>query len=176
MVILSESERTAYRKMIEGWPPNSRFAVNSAISAAAAVDRETGTLIAVLPDGTGGGVTEEEIDRNFKQIIALVEMSGSVGALSAWAKLEKAKLEKLRVATIAIHRMDAQGVIDLLHEEACKKLGKMITAGAFAGLRRASPAWGGVAIDLRERAKDIKRWGDAAGIPPSIPTDIKPCW
>ena len=128
----------------------------------------------MLGDGTGGGVTEEEIKQAFKQAIALAELGGKAG-FKAWAELEKAKLKKLRFATLVIHRMSIEGILETIEEEICSKLKKEATAWATGVVGAADEEFESLIKFYIEKAKDAKRLGDAAGLFPAIPTDLPVC-
>lgn len=173
---MTAEQRLVHDRLTNGWPGTARFAVNEAFDAAMATDPTTGTMIAVLPDGTGGGTTEEEIKARFKQAIAMTELAGGAGgAFKHWAALEKAKLEKLQFATLVIFRMSVEGILETIREEACKKLSKEATGWALSGMKRLSGTLHGMTALAQERLKEINRWGDAAGLPPGLPTKLKVC-
>jgi len=173
---MTAEQRLIHDQLTNGWPGTARFAVNEAFDAAMATDPTTGTMVAVLPDGTGGGTTEEEIKARFKQAIAMTELAGGAGgAFKHWAALEKAKLEKLQFATLVIFRMSVEGILETIEEEACKKLNKAATGWALSGMKRLSGTLHGMTALAQERLKEINRWGDAAGLPPSLPTKLKIC-
>ena len=73
------------------------------------LDKSTGTALGMLARGAGGGVEETEAAfDDAARIIDLYEfVFGKLGfSLGVWAKLEKTKLEHLKLATIAIIKMD----------------------------------------------------------------------
>ncbi len=170
----TDESRAAFRSLSNGWPGSWRLAFNDDLDAAVAADPVNGTLIAVLDDGTGGAVTEEEIKRGFKQAIALTELYGSAG-FKVWASLEKAKLEKLRFATLVIHRMSIEGILETILEEACRKMKKTATAWATGAIGAADEEMAGLTTFYIDKAKEIKRFGDAIGLAPAVPTEVPVC-
>ncbi len=167
-------DRQAYDSIVRGWPGAWRFAFNSNRSAATAADPRSGGLIAVLGDGTGGGITEEEIRENFDQAISLTELAGAAG-FKAWANLEKAKLEKLKFATIVIHRMSVEGIIDLIEEEVCSRVEGAASGWASGAVGAAGGAVEGLIEGYGEAADIVSDFGDATGLGPTLPTEIPLC-
>ncbi|MEM7141135.1 MAG: hypothetical protein AAF548_08880 [Actinomycetota bacterium] len=172
---LDPAARERFDRIAAGGSVYSGYAGTDRLDAAVSVDRQNGTTIALLPDGSGGAQTEESIKTSFKQVIALVEMAESAGAPGAWAKLEKAKLEKLRFATLTIFRMSVEGIIDLLEDEACKLIDKKVTAWGLAGVTRIDGDAAGMLGFAIDRAKLINRYGDAVALPVGLPTKLKVC-
>lgn len=90
------------------------------------LDQQTGTILGILPDGSGGG--RAEIEEKFSRIAKVIDIYEQIfskltgfSGLGVWAKLEKAKLEHLKLATIAIILMDGsitrEDFEDLLKKE-----------------------------------------------------------
>ncbi len=171
---VASEDRAAFDALSNGWPGSWRLAFNDDRDAAVAVDPLNGTVIAVANDGTGGATSEEEIKRAFKQAIALTELYGTAG-FKVWASLEKAKLEKLRFATLVIHRMSVEGILETIAEEACRKLKKTATGWAIGAIGAVSEEVAGMINFYIDKAKEVKRLGDAAGLAPSIPTAFPVC-
>ncbi len=77
------------------------------------VDLETGAVLGMLPDGSGGA-SEADTNRTFELLAKVIDAYAEIlqklmtvpPGFMVWAQLEKAKLEHLRRATIAIIRMD----------------------------------------------------------------------
>jgi len=148
--------------------------VSTEVPANAAIGvRPDGTTIAIGPNGQGVGITEEEVEARFDQVQSLLDLAGGLGGgPGAWANLEKAKMEKLRFATIAIIRMDADGVAELIEEEACDALSSVGDRIIGAGIR--SAGLGGFAESLSEAVETGNAVGGAAGFG-EIPTGIDAC-
>ena len=173
---MTAEERVIFNALTNGWPGTSQFAVNEAFDGGVGADPNSGTLIALLPDGTGGGITEVEIKRRFKQAIGIVELiGGRSAAFKHWAALEKTKLEKLKFATLVIFRMSTDGILLTIREEACSKLSSAATGWALSGLKRLDPTFGSMTAFAQETLKKMKTWGDAAGLAPAVPDKIKVC-
>jgi hypothetical protein len=166
--------RAEFNPVVRGWPGSTTFLVpvDGPADAAIAI-RPDGTTVAIGVGGQGVGITEEEVEARFDQIQSLLDLAGGLGGgPGAWAKLEKAKMDKLRFATIAIIRMDAEGVADLIEEEACDALSsagdRIIGAGVgAAGL-------GGFADALSEAVEMVNAVGGAAGLG-GLPTGLDAC-
>lgn len=172
---LDADDRARFERLSAGGSVYSGYAAPPGLEVAAAADRVNGTVIALLPDGSGGAQTEESIKTSFKQVIALVEMGETAGAPAAWAKLEKAKLERLRFATLVIFRMSVEGIIKTLEEEACSRLNKKITAWTKSSITSLDGDAGSLLGFVEDHAKLVKRYGDAAGLAPDVPTKLKLC-
>ena len=89
-------------------------AADASTAAFWAVAPRNGTLIGVLPDGSGGGEVQE-IDAVFnraKRILDNIGVAASVlGAgfgFGVWLSVEGTKLEKLHAATLTIATMEVQ--------------------------------------------------------------------
>lgn len=171
---VESDDREAFAAITNGWPGAWRLAFNEEFDSAVAADPRSGGLIAVLGDGTGGGITEEEIKEGFKRAIALAELGGNAG-FKHWAELEKAKLKQLRFATLVIHRMSIEGILETIAEEVCDRLKKPITDWTTGVIGKADKELEGFIKFYIEKAKEAKRLGDAVGLFPNIPTGIKPC-
>ena len=171
---VTPEERDAFDAISRGWPGSFRLAFNDPLDSAVAADPKSGGLIAVLGDGTGGGITEEEINRAFDQAVALAELGGRAG-FQAWANLEKAKLEKLRFATLVIHRMSVEGILDLIEEEVCSRLEDAASGWATGAVSAAGEEMEGFVDAYSEAADAASSYGDALGLPPAIPTSLPVC-
>jgi hypothetical protein len=167
-------DREAFNALSNGWPGSWRLAFNEPLDSAVAADPRSGGLIAVLGDGTGGGVTEEEIKQAFKQAIALAELGGKAG-FKAWSELEKAKLKKLRFATLVIHRMSVDGILETIEEEICSEVKKKATGWATGAIGAVDAEFESFVKFYIGKAKDAKRLGDAAGLFPAVPTSLPVC-
>lgn len=177
LVLLTDVEsdrRTEFNSVIGGWPGSTTFLVPVDGPADAAIGiRPDGTTIAIGSGGRGVGITEEEAEARFDQVQNLLDMAGSLGGgPGAWAKLEKAKMDKLRFATIAIIRMDAEGVAELIEEEACDAISSAGDRIIDAGVR--SAGLGGFADSLSEAVERINEFGGAAGFG-ELPTGLDAC-
>lgn len=89
-----------YRFMASNNPPQD---------AAWAIDRSSGSLIPVLDDRTGGGVTVAQVESTWRTIDKGLELAGIVDgvptSITLWAQLERAKIAKLANSTIAVLTM-----------------------------------------------------------------------
>ena len=170
-----ESERRAeLNAVVSGWPGSTTFLVpvDGPADAAIAV-RPDGTTVAIGATGQGVGITEEEVEARFDQIQSLLDLAGGLGGgPGAWAKLEKAKMEKLRFATIAIIRMDADGVLDLIEEEVCDAISSAGDRIIDAGIR--GVGLGGYADSLSEAVGLVDAVGGAVGFG-GIPIGLDAC-
>jgi hypothetical protein len=71
-----------------------------------AVHTASGSVIGVMPDGSGGAI-EDEANANLDQTNHILDLIGDIGSLAGadvgfWVKLEKTKAAKLTAATIVI--------------------------------------------------------------------------
>ena len=97
------------------WRTRVRFVAQDASTAAFwAVTPRNGTLIGVLPDGSGGGEVEE-INAVFNRATTVLNNIGvaasAFGAsfgFGAWLSLEQTKLTKLHAATLTLATMEVQ--------------------------------------------------------------------
>ena len=84
--------------------------VDAPVDELFAIERGTGSVVSVLvPGGQGGRVTVQQVERTFDAIDSVLELAGVVDgiptSITLWASLERAKIRKLRIATIAILTM-----------------------------------------------------------------------
>ena len=96
-----------------GWEFNTRMIVpeNPAKIAYWLLDYPTGSIFGIIEDGSGGG-SLVETDRTFNRVDNALDILGDIAgwmgagpAFSFWLKLERAKLQHLHKATIAIITM-----------------------------------------------------------------------
>ncbi len=109
------------------WRARARLvAADASVAAFWAVTPRNGTLIGVLPDGSGGGEVEE-INAVFQRAsnilnnigVAASMLGGSYG-FGAWLSVEQTKLTKLHAATLTLATLEAQpGDIGSLGELPC---------------------------------------------------------
>jgi hypothetical protein len=173
---VSREDREQFEALTNGWPGNFGFAVNDDFDGAVAIDPSGGTIIAVLPDGTGGATSEAEINATFDQIISILELAAQAGkAVEAFANLEKAKAEKLRLATLAIFRMSTEGVCDLLKDEACGAAEGAAGGIIGSGVGRFGGAAGAAALSISEAVSNARTAATAAGFGGSLPPGVSIC-
>lgn len=170
-----ESERRAeFAAVVGGWPGSTKFLVpvDGPADSAIAI-RPDGTTVAIGGTGSGVGITEEEVEATFDEIQSVLDVAGELGGgVGAWANLEKAKMEKLRFATVAIIRMDADGVLDLIEEQVCDAINSAGDRIIDAGIR--AVGLGGFADTLSDAVERINEFGAVAGFG-EIPTGIDAC-
>jgi len=109
------------------WRARARLvAADASVAAFWAVTPKNGTLIGVLPDGSGGGEVEE-INAVFQRAstilnnigVAASMLGGSYG-FGAWLSVEQTKLSKLHAATLTLATLEVQpGDIGSLGELPC---------------------------------------------------------
>lgn len=139
-----ETER-AWSRLLEAYGSSHRLVPKTGeLLGFYAVDRATGSALAVLPDGTGGGATRSPIEVDLQWTISSLDWASAVGgafgiiglAGGVWIALEKAKLKKLIQATIAIDSLDApdgaDSLDDSIEDVACDVLKGL--AGELFGL------------------------------------------
>ncbi len=109
---------------------------DGAATAFWAIDKETGTLIGVLRDGTGGGL--DETDRYFEGIDRALDLAGKISTLfqfssfGAWVKLEqtKAKIMKGVIKFIATGEGSTDSILlEPAAEYACGEIRDAIAGG-----------------------------------------------
>jgi hypothetical protein len=108
----------AWRKLFDDYGGSAKFAPSQGSPVSVwAVDPSTGTALAVLSDGSGGGTNEVPVQRVFDRGETLLNLAGAINSVAAvsslpisvWLILEKTKLKKLAYATRRIAEMDAPG-------------------------------------------------------------------
>ncbi|MEN8235671.1 MAG: hypothetical protein ABFR89_12205 [Actinomycetota bacterium] len=148
-----------------------------------AVHRATGTLTTVLADASGGAATVSEVNALFDRVDTMLEFAGIVNgmptSITLWADLERAKLAKLRTATIAILTMGGElQVGDTgFGGEGCDWLNKGGNWFAGSAGRR---IFGNASMDALDDALSpigmFNDWGSFFGFGDSgIPTDFSFC-
>ena len=117
------------------------------------INIETGDVLGHLLDSTGGA-TVEDTNRKFEMLARVIEAYNEVlqalvaapPGFSAWVQLEKAKLEHLRRATIAIILMDGtytSGYGELLEEQVEGWISDKVRSTINAGLGSRIPGYAG---------------------------------
>lgn len=101
----------AFHQATSGWGPQWEHVVPATGIPVAlwAIDRSTGSIAGLLPDGRGGAEEVARIERVFDEVIRYLELTEEYqpGAIGKWAGFEKAKAEQLRKATLAIATLEA---------------------------------------------------------------------
>jgi len=146
-----------------------------------AIDRRSGSLLPVLADGSGGTLTVEEVNQTFDRISTILDTAGMVDgmptSITLWAKLEQAKLAKLRTATIAILTMGGDlevGPTDF-NDEACDAVNEAGNAAANAAGGAIFGAGAMGAIDeVRDAIGKFNDFGSFFGAE-GIPTEFEFC-
>jgi hypothetical protein len=127
-----------------------------------AIDKFTGTTLSMLDDGSGGGITESEVNANFDAIdnvLGFIASNGSPG-LQSWASLEQAKMDKLRTATLTILKMEAPSLEDMIRDKACEAASDAVDSLIDSGL---NVVGGSTAVELRsDIAEAIERANELA--------------
>ena len=138
------------------------------------IDTATGAVLGMLPDGSGGA-TVADTNRKFEMLMQVIDAYSEImDALSAappgfqiWVALEKAKLEHLRRATIAIILMDGtytSGYGDLLAEQIEGWITDKIEGTIDEALGEVLPGYS-EAGEVSEYADKIESlWGSITGI------------
>ena len=120
----------------------------------------------------GAGISEAEVNERFDQIDRLLSaVADTGGGPAAWAKLEQAKMDKLRFATILIVRMEPPDLLGMLREEACGAASGAAGAAADAGIRAAGGSAAGAVLDAIGEFSDAAETLGLGGLesPVSIP-------
>lgn len=77
-----------------------------------AIDPRSGSLLPVLEDGSGGGLTVARVESTWRTIDKALELAGVIDgvptSITLWAQLERAKIAKLANSTIAILTMGTE--------------------------------------------------------------------
>ncbi len=156
-----KQRKAQLQQLTAGWPHYEKYLVPSEgdINSGIGVDSQTGTVISILYDGSGGGITEAETNRKFDAIDALLDEVGSYtsGAPAFWAKLQKAKMAKLRVATISIIKMESPDLDSIIHDDACAAASGVADSIVEAGVRAVG---GESAVDLLDSLSDSVEYFD----------------
>ncbi|MEM1081472.1 MAG: hypothetical protein AAGH65_07805, partial [Pseudomonadota bacterium] len=132
-------DRALRQRLTQAFPGYQWVApTNTPQRAAWAVDRSTGTMIPVLDDGSGGGLTVAQVENRWRTIDKSLELAGLIDgvptSITLWAQLERAKIAKLANSTIAILTM---GTDDFSSPEI--------------------PGWEDVECEIKQRAADEVR-------------------
>jgi hypothetical protein len=162
---LNDRQRNdAFYRLKAGWPHFMAYLVPKAgdLKAAMAIDKFTGTTLSMLDDGSGGGITESEVNANFDAIdnvLGFIASNGSPG-LQSWASLEQAKMDKLRTATLTILKMEAPSLEDMIRDKACEAASDAVDSLIDSGL---NVVGGSTAVELRsDIAEAIERANELA--------------
>ncbi len=153
-----------FRNLKAGWPHFEKYVVPATgeIKSAFGIDMKTGTLIGIIEDGSGGGITEAEVNNSFDTIDNILDAVETYmsGPPAAWAKLEKAKMSKLRVATIMIVKMEVPDWEGMIRDAACDAASGAVDSVIEAGVRATG---GETAVDLLGVARDSIETADTFG-------------
>ena len=81
------------------------------------------------------------------------------------------------MATAVVQRVSAEEVAGTITREVCRQvIEKQATAWGLAGLRRVGgDEVTGLAGFEADKAEEINRWGNAAGLPPELPPKLEIC-
>ena len=137
----------AWRAPVDAWPGRTILApLDGDPVAFWAVDPETGEVVGVLGDGSGGAVADE-VEQTLREVGVILDIARRVGALGGfngievWADLEETKANVVGAATIVIGEggpgFDPGEVIQEFLEDQAKDA----LFGMVPGYTEASEAW-----------------------------------
>ncbi len=175
---LPETSRSGFVELTSGWRHPYHFIVPKIgePTAAIAVDTKLGAAIGLLREvgsaNKGAGITEAEANERFDMVDRLLGAAGEVGGSpGAWAAIEKAKMDKLRFATILIITMEPPDLLGMLRDEACGAASDAVGAAADAGIRAGFGGLGDAVLDAIGEYNDTAELVGMGGLesPVSIP-------
>ena len=123
------------------------------------LNRASGAVLFKTEFG-GAGLTVAEVEARFDQVNALLDAAGELGgAIAAWAALEQAKMEKLRMATIMILTMEPPDIEGMIRDEVCERISGGVDGVVEGGIGRI----GGTVAEVWEIIGDVSDIGEALG-------------
>ena len=168
-------QKKAFKDLTSGWRYPYHFVMpgSGAAHAGVAVDMSSGTALGLLGQpgatGKGGGITEEEANRRFDLVDQLLDAVSEVGgAPGAWAKVQKASMGRLRVATIAIIRMEPPDLLGELREHACSEASDAMGSAAEAGIRLVGGGVAGTVLDALDDFSPVAEGLGLGGLEPPV--------